>query len=174
MPSNSELRTERLRLLPITFEIADATLKDREKLHHLVGGRVSEDWPNPDFTDALPFIRTDVRKNKTFAKWTRAIVHSEDNLVIGDAGFKSLPNSDGSVEIGYGIVPAYRNQGFALEAVSALVEWAFGHDEVKVVTAECLEANLASRRVLEKLGMEHTGTQSSNRGPLLKWRLPRP
>ena len=168
------LVTEHLRLVPITFEIADATLNDRKRLRHLIGSRVADEWPNPDFATALPFIRTDTRKNASFSKWCRAIVHSDDNLVIGDAGFKSLPTEFGSVEIGYGIVPTYRNRGFAFEAVSALVDWAFEHEEVREITAECLEDNKASRRVLEKLAMEHTGTKSGDEGPLLKWRRGRP
>jgi [ribosomal protein S5]-alanine N-acetyltransferase len=167
------LVTERLTLIPITFEIADAALNDRKRLQSLIGARVADEWPNPDFTEALPFIRADSRKNAAFAKWSRAIVHTADNIVIGDSGFKSLPDKTGSVEIGYGIVPAYRNRGFALEAASALVDWAFRHAEVRQITAECLEDNEASKRVLEKLGMQFTETQSSNQGPLLKWRLVR-
>jgi ribosomal-protein-alanine N-acetyltransferase len=171
---NNELRTGRLRLLAITFELADACLNDRQHLSELVGARVADGWPNPDFADALPYIRADVGRKPTFANWSRAIIHANDNVVIGDAGFKSLPNKDGSVEIGYGIAASYRNQGFAAEAARALIAWAFEHDDVQQVTAECRQENLASRRVLEKLGMECTGTKSTKDGPLLKWRIRRP
>jgi [ribosomal protein S5]-alanine N-acetyltransferase len=171
---NSELRTSRLRLVPITFEIADASLNDRQHLSEIVGARVADGWPNPDFADALPYIRADVRRKPTFANWSRAIIHANDNVVIGDAGFKSLPNKDGSIEIGYGIASSYRNQGLAAEAARALIAWAFEHADVRQVTAECREDNFASKRVLEKLGMDSTGTQSTKNGTLLKWRIRRP
>jgi [ribosomal protein S5]-alanine N-acetyltransferase len=170
---NNELRTERLRLLAITSEIADATLNNRTRLSELTGAEVADGWPNPDFTDALPYIRAGVGRKPTFANWSRAIVHTDDNVVIGDAGFKSLPNKDGSVEIGYGVAASYRNQGFAAEAARALIAWAFEHDAVRQVTAECRQDNHASKRVLEKLGMECTGKQATKDGTLLKWRIRR-
>jgi ribosomal-protein-alanine N-acetyltransferase len=171
---STDICTERLKLVPITFEVADAALGDHDRLADLIGGGVADEWPNPDFLEALPFIRTEARKNASFAEWNRAIVHKNDNVLIGDAGFKSLPNEYGSVEVGYGIAPAYRNRGMALEAARALIQWAFEHSEVQQITAECLQDNVASRRVLEKLGMKYTGTQSSNEGVLMKWRLTRP
>ena len=169
-----ELTTRRLRLLPITFDIADAALSDRTRLCELLGAGVADGWPNPDFTEALPYIRADVRRRPSFANWSRAVVHAEENVVIGDAGFKSLPNRNGTIEIGYGIAAGYRNQGFAEEAAAALIQWAWQHPSVREITAECRQDNLASKRVLEKLGMEYRGTQSSKNGPLLKWCLPRP
>jgi ribosomal-protein-alanine N-acetyltransferase len=168
-----ELVTERLRLLPITYNIADAALSDRRRLEELVGARLSDEWPNPDFKEALSFIRVDVRKNRTYSRWSRLVVHDADNVVIGDAGFKSLPGRRGSVELGYGIVPEYRNQGFAFEAARALVEWAWRDSRVKHITAESLIDNLPSRRVLEKLGMEITGEADGRDGRLHKWVLKR-
>jgi len=79
------------------------------------------------------------------------VIVSEDNFGAGLAGFKGVPNENGSTEIGYGIDPAYQNKGYTSEAVRALVEWAFQHPFCKVVTATTVE-NPASSRVLEKLG----------------------
>jgi [ribosomal protein S5]-alanine N-acetyltransferase len=169
-----ELVTERLRLLPITFEIADAALNDRELLSELTGARVTDDWPNPDFADALSFVRADVRRHTSYSEWQRLLVHSEDEVIVGDAGFKSLPDEHGSVEVGYGIIPPYRKQGLALEATAVLVEWAWGHSQVHQIVAECLLSNEASRRVLERLGMERTGEEATREGLMLKWRLLRP
>jgi [ribosomal protein S5]-alanine N-acetyltransferase len=170
---NDELTTGRLRLLPITLEIADAILTDRDRLEALIDGRVAAEWPNADFQDALAYIRADVRKNTSFSKWSRVIVHKKDNVLIGDAGFKSVPSENGSVEIGYGIAPSYRNRGFAAEAAQALIQWAFENHRVRRITAECLDNNFPSKRVLEKLGMESTGTHTSRDGMLMKWRLER-
>lgn len=81
------------------------------------------------------------------------VVHRDDRVVIGDAGFMGPPDASGSVELGYSIVPAYRRQGYAVEAARALLEWALARPDVTRVGAECFPDNAASIRVLEKIGM---------------------
>jgi len=71
----------------------------------------------------------------------------------------------GTVEIGYGVVPAYQGQGYATEAAGAVVDGALHRPGVARVVACCLRDNAASRRVLEKLGLRQVGTD----GALLAW-----
>jgi ribosomal-protein-alanine N-acetyltransferase len=170
----NEITTRRLTLVPITFEIASATLDDRALLEELVGATVPDEWPNPDFAEALVFIKSDLKRNPSYALWTRLIVHTAARVVVGDAGFKSTPDRSGTVEIGYGVVSAYRNEGIAGEAARALIDWAFSSNGVRRVIAECYEDNLASARVLEKLGMIRTGTERGKNGRLIKWSLSAP
>jgi RimJ/RimL family protein N-acetyltransferase len=75
----------------------------------------------------------------------------DDQTVIGDIGFHSAP-SDGSVEIGYGIVAAHRGHGFVTGAVSALTAWALAQPGVTEVRAETDPENVASQRVLDRAG----------------------
>lgn len=76
----------------------------------------------------------------------------EDEQFIGDIGFKGKPHN-GVVEIGYGIQKEAQNNGYATEAVEALINWAFQTKKVEKVIAECLRDNSPSIRVLEKLFM---------------------
>ena len=94
-------------------------------------------------------------------------VRRRDGKVIGDAGFKGIPDSAGVIEIGYGIAVEAQNQGFATEAVNGLIEWAFQTGRVKQVIAECAHGNAASIKVLEKLGMHRTGADEE----LVFWAL---
>ncbi|MBA2876611.1 GNAT family N-acetyltransferase [Thermaerobacillus caldiproteolyticus] len=98
------------------------------------------------------------------------VILRENNQVIGDIGFKGKPNDQKTVEIGYGIIPTAQNQGFATEAVQGLIDWAFSSGQVEKVIAECLEDNVASIRVLEKVRMERT----SAKGEMLYWELEKP
>jgi ribosomal-protein-alanine N-acetyltransferase len=75
---------------------------------------------------------------------------------VGDLSFKGFP-PDGGVEIGYGILEAHRNRGYATEAVKAAVAWALDQPGVTRVEAETEPDNAASRRVLEKCGFRPTG-----------------
>ncbi len=84
----------------------------------------------------------------------------EKRIAIGNGGFKGKPNLDGTVEVGYSILESYQNQGYASEAVRALITWAFEHTIVKRVIAETLPELKASIRVLEKNGFKYIGQGS--------------
>lgn len=88
-------------------------------------------------------------------------------MIIGDAGFKGVPDKKGIVEIGYEIGLSSRKKGYATEAVNRLIEWAFKHKKVNIVIAECKKDNISSVRVLEKVGMK----RATCRGDMLKWEL---
>jgi ribosomal-protein-alanine N-acetyltransferase len=59
--------------------------------------------------------------------------------------------------MGFTIARAYWGQGYGTEAAEALVRFVF--DQLKVVRIEalCLPENLASARVLQKIGMQYEG-----------------
>jgi RimJ/RimL family protein N-acetyltransferase len=61
------------------------------------------------------------------------------------------------VEIGYGIVPEYRGQGFATEAAQALVDYAAADGRANVVRAHTLPEFNASARVLTKCSFRQVG-----------------
>jgi RimJ/RimL family protein N-acetyltransferase len=71
-------------------------------------------------------------------------------LIVGMIGFKSPPDSNGSVEIGYGIVPSQQGQGFATQAVDLLIKEGFSKTEIQMIVAYTVPMNSASGRVLEK------------------------
>ena len=79
-----------------------------------------------------------------YAIW---MIELKDGTYVGDLCFKGL-SEDGATEIGYGISEAHQGCGYATEAVSALVDWAFHQPGVSCVTAETEETNIASQRVL--------------------------
>lgn len=110
----------------------------------------------------------ELRKDSSLLGWGPWLIQNkEDGAVIGDLGFKGKPNSAGEVEIGYGLTPSYQNKGFATEAVREIIRWAFEHNEVEKVTAECLVDNLPSIRVLEKLKMTHVHQKDG----MLQWMI---
>ncbi|WP_295068412.1 GNAT family N-acetyltransferase [Ruminococcus sp.] len=88
-----------------------------------------------------------------YAIW---MIELKDGTHIGELCFKGL-SADGIAEIGYGISEAYQNNGYATEAVKAVLEWAFAHLEVTAIEAEIDSDNTASKRVLEKYGFALNG-----------------
>jgi RimJ/RimL family protein N-acetyltransferase len=98
------------------------------------------------------------------------IVATEQKHIVGSCGFKHAPQ-DGVVEIGYGISPECRRQGAASAAVLALLQLAFDGGATQVV-AEVNPANLASTRVVQKLGFIDTGSYvDEDQEVLVRWRI---
>ena len=85
------------------------------------------------------------------------IVNREDDVVVGDCGFKGPPNTDGLVEVAYAVHPDRQGRGYATEAAAALVAYAFTNRDVRVVCAHTLPEPNASTRVLTKCGFQHIG-----------------
>lgn len=96
-----------------------------------------------------------------YAIW---MIELKDGTHIGELCFKGL-SEEGITEIGYGISEDYQGNGYATEAVSALVNWALEQDGVICVTAETEESNIASQKVLSKAGFVPTG-ETGEEGPL--------
>ncbi|MDQ0201537.1 GNAT family N-acetyltransferase [Neobacillus ginsengisoli] len=163
------LETERLVLIDFLPEYATAAAKEIQLLERIFPYNVSKQWPNKDFAEILSYIAASLEKNPEKAKWSGLIIHKGDNTLIGELGCKGGPNEEGTVDIGYGVVPDYRGKGYTTEIVTALVSWLFTLPEVKMVTADCLHNNVGSQKVLEKAGFEKYKKDEE----LIYWRVAR-
>ncbi len=152
------LNTQRLTLVALTPELARAALEDRARLERMLAARVPETWPGADFARMLPRLARGVEAASPGAEPTRLIVHTAEGVLIGETGFHGPPDGSGTVEVGYSIAPEYRGRGFAFEATHALIDRAFDRPGIQRIVAACLDDNLASIKVLEKLGMRRTGS----------------
>lgn len=115
---------------------------------------VLEKIPNNEIGPHIHHYLKELKQDSTLLGWGVWIVLSKNKgEFVGDIGFKGKPNKNQTVEVGYGICPHAQNKGYATEAVNALLGWAF-NSHVNKVTAECLKDNLASIKVLEKVGMK--------------------
>jgi len=59
--------------------------------------------------------------------------------------------TEGDPEVGWWIAPEHWGKGLATEAGAAAIEYAFGTLGVERVVSICIEENVPSRRVMEKL-----------------------
>ncbi|MEV0943546.1 GNAT family N-acetyltransferase [Micromonospora wenchangensis] len=113
-------------------------------------------------------LRTEVEPAAFRAAWRRAADDPDDHsravvldgLVIGTVsldvldgmGQPGMPTRT-EAQLGYIFDPAHGGRGYATEAVTAMVGYAFTRLGVRRITAGCFADNLASVRVLEKVGM---------------------
>jgi ribosomal-protein-alanine N-acetyltransferase len=165
-----QIITQRLTLTACPLQVARAANGGKRQLETLIGAHLDDEWLDEDGRGLLSYYDYQLREDPTMLGWGLwLIMHNADRMVFGSAGFKGKPDENGKVEIGYGISPSYRRQGYTFEAAQGLVTWGFQHPEVQHITAECLPENTGSKRILEKLGMTNLGIQ----GGYLKWTLER-
>jgi RimJ/RimL family protein N-acetyltransferase len=94
------------------------------------------------------------------------MVRTQDEVIVGSCGFKDVPKN-GKIEIGYGVSPSVRNQGFATAAVAELLRIALSTDEVLQVLAQVNPNNVASTKVVRRLGFVPNGRQIDHEGKML-------
>jgi RimJ/RimL family protein N-acetyltransferase len=85
------------------------------------------------------------------------LVRRADGCVIGDVGFMGPPDDTGAVLVGCAITEDARGQGYATEALSALLDWASRQSGLTCVLADTTRSNLASQRLLERVGLHRIG-----------------
>ncbi len=74
--------------------------------------------------------------------------------MIGDVFIGVNANNPQSVSIGYTFHPQFHHQGFAREAVSAMIEYLFKYYKKNEIDAYVMEGNVASMRLLMALGFQ--------------------
>ncbi|WP_198414106.1 GNAT family N-acetyltransferase [Cryobacterium adonitolivorans] len=94
------------------------------------------------------------------ASWvTRVIYDPTRHLAVGQAGYHGPPDDAGMVEVGYAVDAAYRRQGYARAALTALLERARIELSVTVVRATIRPDNLPSRALITQFGFVEVGEQ---------------
>lgn len=97
-------------------------------------------------------------ENETFA-----FAIMVDDKVVGSIGiFRQGNIHSQTAELGYYIAEEYWDKGIMTEAVKQICEYVFGDSDIIRIYAEPFAYNIASCRVLEKVGFQYEGTLRSN------------
>ncbi len=84
--------------------------------------------------------------------------HEHSSELVAIIGFHSRSVAHRNAEINYEVRPSYWGRGVATAVCRDAVHWGFASLGLVRVQATTLEENLASQRVLEKVGFEREGT----------------
>ena len=155
------VRTERLQLTPLSADAVEALLQgDAARLRSLTQAEFAAPaGPPPNMAGSLPVVQDRLRKNPAEARWWNWLVVRRDNHeAVGSVAFGGMPDTTGSVLIGYAMYPAVEGSGYATEAVRAMVDWAFAQPGVRIVRALAPVWNTPAVHVAEKVGMRPVGS----------------
>ena len=86
-----------------------------------------------------------------------AITIPPDDRVYGRLSLRASLHSDRTWEIGWTLHPQIWGKGYATEGARALLGYAFTQLNAHRVVAFCHAENIASGRVMEKIGMQREG-----------------
>jgi len=160
------LRTPRLELVPITLPMVEAVMLGRRSdAEALANAQMPERWPNHElieraFTVSLDAIRADPEGRLWGGRVLNARADRSERRVVGSVVFAGRPGTDGVAEMAYGVEEASQGRGYATEAVTACVAWAFEQPGIQAVRATTFEWHIPSLRVIEKVGMSRVGVRA--------------
>ncbi|MFF9066216.1 GNAT family N-acetyltransferase [Streptomyces sp. NPDC014891] len=150
-----ELRTDRLRLRPFTDADAAPLYALQSDAH------VLRYWDSPPWTeraDAERFLATCRAIEREGGGARVAVERASDGTFIGWCGLTGWNPDFRSASLGYAFEAAAWGHGYATETARAVLDWAFDSLDLNRVQSETDTRNLASARVLEKLGFVREGT----------------
>jgi len=122
-------------------------------------------WEAPySLEQAIHFVHE--MKNKTTGKpgdWFQIALELKTSAeMIGDCAFVVLAEDEHQAEIGFTLAPSFQGWGYGAEAVTCLLDYLFGDLDLHRVRANCDPRNLASVKLMQKVGMRHEGCFSES------------
>jgi RimJ/RimL family protein N-acetyltransferase len=160
--SAQDIVTPRLELISITPAMLRADFAKSPEFPRLIRAEVPAGWPSEGWDeDAYNYLLVRMEKHPHFHGWSRYIAVKDPEagrrVLAGACGLLCPVELTDDPEIGYGLLPAFQHQGYATEAVAALVAWIFGHPHVRSVNAQSFPDHRPSLGVLARSGFQPAG-----------------
>lgn len=176
------LQTERLLLVSTPLHILSTRIEcdDFEADVPLQAGSDGDDrgqvlrvhfppeWPG-EAVVLFPGWKEALKTDPSFEMWGGTMIDRSGRVAVGQMTLRPLLGDPGVVELGYGVNPTCWGRGYATEAARALVQWALEEPRIHRIASACLEDNIASIRVLEKVGFTRTGEEMDDEGRFILW-----
>lgn len=127
---------------------------------HSLETRLNFDLIDAIIQNFLPHVNDPRKKYFYYTLWL--MIERKSNTIVGSLCFHGEPEN-GIVEVGYGVVPQFRRQGFMAEALGGLLKWMSDQPDIHSVIAETDNDNMASIGTLLKTGFtKYESNESSS------------
>ena len=158
MPSEFLILTEHTRLR----RLAPADLADFQRYRSDEEVGLYQDWmPQSDTNAAIFLEQMGTAEFFQPGTWFQlGIADRETDVLIGDIGI-CLSAAESEVEIGFTLCRQSQGLGLASEAVNAAVAFIFEETDIHRIIGIVDTRNIASSRLLEKLGMQCLQTDTA-------------
>ena len=157
--------TQRLSLRPLSIDDVDAVhayrclpevvvhlshdVLSRDQVRHRIAQRIERGRPGA----AEPLLGLAVEELRTGRVVGDVMLRIEPSHSIA-----RMPTDEWEGTIGYALHPDVQGRGLAAEAAAELLVIGFGELRLRRITADAYADNVASNRVLRRIGMRHEAT----------------
>jgi len=161
-PTVDSIRTPRLELVSMTIACMRAlAAHDIEAASRETGAIISPGL-DEDLADFLRYRLAQVDADPSIRQWLgRLMILADEHgerRAIGTIGFHGEPDDQGRLEVGYRVEAPYRRQGYAREAVGAMLDWAAERHGIHRFIASVSPTNLPSLQLIAGFGFAQTGS----------------
>ncbi|MBB6697101.1 GNAT family N-acetyltransferase [Clostridium algidicarnis] len=159
MPIQPVIHTDNLLLRP--FKISDSS-----RVKELAGdskiATTTLNVPHP-YEDGMAELWINSHKDIFINKKgiIYAIIKKDSNELIGTVALM-MNNIHKKAELSYWIGVPYFNKGYCTESSKAIIEYGFKELNLNKIYALCMDSNVGSYRVMEKIGMKYEGTRKQD------------
>ena len=134
---------------------------DAKDLYEYCSSEVSAKYslwePHEDLGVTRQYISWLLRSEKRGEYFTWGIELKSSGKLIGTVSLPSIDKDYKVAEIGYGIIDSYWGNGYASEAIKAIMEYGFCTVGFICINAKIMKENSASVRVASAVGMQCDG-----------------
>ena len=137
--------------------LREITLDDKAELFKLHANSVVQKYTGEPVVESLEEMEQAIQERISnyqkygYGRWATFL--KEGSQFVGWAGLAYLPEFD-EIDLGYRFLPEYWGLGIATEAAQAILAYGFDQLQLNRIIAIAMKENLASIRVMEKVGME--------------------
>jgi [ribosomal protein S5]-alanine N-acetyltransferase len=149
----------------VDFEPFHAICSDPRVMRFVGKGRP---W-SPDSTREFIERASRLSQSHGYCQWP--LIHRVDAVLIGYAGFV---NSAEGPEVGWRLAPTYWGRGLATEAARRVIQHGFEVLKFPRILATVQQENVASRRIIEKLGMQRQASFQRQGRTILRYTIDKP
>lgn len=167
------ISSARLDLIPMSVDFLKASLAgDVAAATRWLGNVPPQEWIIGNQKAGWTAVRLrQLEADPTLLPWLMRVVMlrapgESMGEMIGHITFHTAPNPEylqsiapGGVELGYTIYPTFRRQGYATEAVAAMMQWATRQHGVPRFVLSIRPDNLPSQRIAQHFGFRKVGMQ---------------
>ena len=109
------------------------------------------DKPFETLEDAKTFL-SDYDQYEKYGVGRLAVIEKATSKFIGWCGLKYNPDED-IYDLGFRFFKQYWNRGFATETAKKCIDFGFNNLKLNMIEGRAMKENIASIKVLEKIGM---------------------
>jgi RimJ/RimL family protein N-acetyltransferase len=153
--TDKSIVTARLRLVPVTAANAEALWR----LMQTPELRKFQDLPSMERAQFVSLVAAHGRRTEIEGpgRYEWLVERVDGGETIGWVSLRVGEATRENGEVGYSLLEAFRGNGYATEAVRALVDIAFSIGNLRMLRAYCLPENERSRALLRRLGFREDG-----------------